>query len=131
MTRDSILKDATDRELGLAVFENLYGLFRSMANHLPKGKLIERETFSRHLTFPTNPMFKGVWKTQLSEAEADAAIDDTIAWFKKQNAPYFFWWTGGDSSPGDLEGRLAKRGLISMEEQTQELAKGILSTEQG
>ena len=83
MTRDSILKDATDRELGLAVFENLYGLFRSMANHLPEGKLIERETFSRHLTFPTNPMFKGVWKTQLSEAEADAAIDDTIAWFKK------------------------------------------------
>ena len=131
MTRDSILKDATDRELGLAVFENLYALFRAMANHLPEGKLIERETLSRHLTFPTNPMFKGVWKTQLSAAEAEAAIDDTIAWFKEQNAPYFFWWTGGDSSPGDLEGRLAKRGLISMAEQTQELAKGILSTEQG
>ena len=131
MTRDSILKDATDRELGLAVFENLYELFRAMANHLPEGKLVERESLSRHLTFPTNPMFKGVWKTRLSEAEADSAIDDTIAWFKEQNAPYFFWWTGGDSSPGDLEGRLAKRGLISMAEQTQELAKGVLSTEQG
>jgi ribosomal protein S18 acetylase RimI-like enzyme len=102
-----------------------------MANHLPEGKLDERDTFSRHLTFPTNPMFKGVWKTRLPAEEADAAIDDAIAWFKAQNAPYFFWWTGGDSSPQDLEERLAKRGLISMAEQTQELAKGILSTEQG
>lgn len=131
MIHDFILRDATDRQLGLAVFENLYALFRAMANNLPEGQIIEGEKLSRHLTFPTNPMFKGVWRTHLSEEEADAAIDDTIAWFKAQGAPYFFWWTGGDSSPGDLEQRLAKRGLISMAEQTQELAKGILSTEQG
>lgn len=63
--------------------------------------------------------------------EAHAVIDETIAWFKEQNAPYFFWWTGRNTSPVDLEERLAKRGLISMTEQTQELAKVILSTEQG
>jgi ribosomal protein S18 acetylase RimI-like enzyme len=72
-----------------------------------------------------------VWKTHLSVEEADTVIDDTLAWFKEQNAPYLFWWTGGDSSPGDLEERLAKRGLISMAEQSQEMAKGVLSTEQG
>ena len=131
MNQNSILKGATDRELGLAVFENLYALFRAMANSLPEGQLVEQEELSRHLTFPTNPMFKGVWKTHLPADEADAAIDDAIAWFKEQSAPYFFWWTGGDSSPSDLEERLAKRGLISMVEQTQELAKGILSTQQG
>jgi ribosomal protein S18 acetylase RimI-like enzyme len=113
------------------VFENLYALFRAMANKLPQGQLVEREKLSRHLTFPTNPMFKGVWATHLSADEADTAIDETIAWFKEQGAPYFFWWTGGNTSPGDLEERLAQRGMISMTEQTQELAKGILSTEQG
>jgi GNAT superfamily N-acetyltransferase len=131
MNYDYILRNAADRELGLAVFENLYALFRAMAKNLPEGQLLESETVSLHLTFPTNPMFKGVWKTQLSAEEADEVIDETIAWFKEQEAPYFFWWTGGDSSPSDLEERLAKRGMISMEEQTQELAKGILSTQQG
>jgi ribosomal protein S18 acetylase RimI-like enzyme len=131
MIHDSILRDATDRQLGLAVFENLYALFRAMANALPDGQLMESGTLSRHLTFPTNPMFKGVWRTRLSEEQADAAIDETIAWFGGQGAPYFFWWTGGDSSPKDLEERLAKHGLISMAEQTQELAKGILTTKQG
>jgi GNAT superfamily N-acetyltransferase len=131
MIQDSILTNATDRELGLAVFDNLYALFRAMAALLPEGQLLEGETISRHLTFPTNPMFKGVWKTHLSANEADAAIDEAIAWFKEQGTPYFFWWTGGDSSPNDLEERLAKHGMISMAEQTQELAKGILSSEQG
>jgi ribosomal protein S18 acetylase RimI-like enzyme len=131
MTTGSILKNATEEQLALAVFENLYDLFRAMAANLPDGNLIESETLSRHLTFPTNPMFKGVWKTHLSESDAEEAIRETIRWFKEQDAPYFFWWTGGTTSPVDLEARLAKHGLISMTEQTRELAKGILSTEQG
>lgn len=131
MATDSILKNATDEQLGLAVFENLYDLFRAMAHALPKAILNETEKLSRHLSFPTNPMFKGVWKSRLTADEADAAIEATIAWFKEQNAPYFFWWTGGATTPKDLEEHLANHGLISMTEQTQELAKGILSTEQG
>jgi len=131
MTAHSIIQNATDEELGLAVFENLYALFRAMANNLSDGQLVESEKLSRHLTFPTNPMFKGVWGTRLTANEADSIVDETIAWFKERNAPYFFWWTGGNTTPVDLEERLAKRGMISMAEQTQELAKGILSTEQG
>lgn len=128
---DTILKNATDEQLGMAVFENLYDLFRAMANTLPDSDFVETEEFSRHLTFPTNPMFKGVWNTRLTEHDADSVIDGAIAWFKEREAPYFFWWTGGNTTPPDLEARLAKRGLISMAEQTQELAQGILSTEQG
>lgn len=131
MPTNSILTNATDEQLAQAVFENLYDLFRAMAKHLPNSELIETETFSRHLTFPTNPMYKGVWQTKLSENNVEQAIDETIAWFKERNAPFFFWWTGGNTTPNDLGERLAKHGLISMEEQTQELAKGILSTEQG
>lgn len=131
MTTDTILKNATDQQLGLAVFENLYDLFRAMAKALPDSQLMEGEGFSRHLTFPTNPMFKGVWNTRLSEPDVDSAIDETTAWFKERDAPYFFWWTGGNTSPSDLESRLAQRGMLSMAEQTQELAQGILSTEKG
>jgi ribosomal protein S18 acetylase RimI-like enzyme len=131
MSTNYVLVNATDEQLGLAVFENLYDLFRAMAKHLPDGELIENEKLSRHLTFPTNPMYKGVWQTKLSESDVEQAIDETIAWFNERNAPYFFWWTGGNTTPRDLEERLAKRGMISMAEQAQELAKGILSTEQG
>lgn len=86
MNTDPILTNATDELLSAAVFENLYDLFRSMANSLPDGELTEGEKISRHHTFPTNPMFKGVWNTRLSDAEADAAIDETLAWFKERNA---------------------------------------------
>lgn len=78
MKTHSILTNATDDQLGLAVFENLYDLFRAMANNLPDSQLVEDEKVSRHFTFPTNPMFKGVWQTRLSENEADAVIDEVI-----------------------------------------------------
>jgi GNAT superfamily N-acetyltransferase len=131
MSTEFILKNATEEQLGLSVFENLYDLFRAMARTLPESEIVEGAKLSYHPTFPTNPMFKGVWRTRLSEAEADDVIDQTIAWFKERNAPFFFWWTGGATTPTDLEQRLAKRGMVSMEGQTKELAKGILSTQRG
>lgn len=99
MSRDTILNVATDRELGMAVFRNLFALFRAMPNGLG-GEVEERNNFSRHISFPTNPMFKGVWETRLSNETADQAIEETIAWFKERNAPYFFWWTGPGYQPG-------------------------------
>jgi ribosomal protein S18 acetylase RimI-like enzyme len=131
MTIKPIIKKATDEQLGNAVFENLYDLFRAMAKTLPEGEIVEGDKLSYHFTFPTNPMFKGVWRTRLSADETDDVIDQTIAWFRDRKAPYFFWWTGGKSTPANLEEKLARRGFISMEEQTKELAKGIISTERG
>lgn len=114
-----------------AVQDNLFALFRAMAQVLPGSEIVETEKLSYHLAFPTNPMFKGVWQTRLSADEVDEAIDQTIAWFKKRNAPYFFWWTGPGTAPADLGTRLQARGLLDMAEQQQELAAGIHQTEQG
>ena len=47
MTSDSILKNANDEQLALAVFENLYGLFRIMAKTIPDGQLVETERLSQ------------------------------------------------------------------------------------
>jgi GNAT superfamily N-acetyltransferase len=131
MTTELILTNPSEAELAAAVEENLFALFRAMAATLPGGELVEDEKLSYHLTFPSNPMFKGVWRTRLSAGEADAAIDETIAWFQARHAPFIFWWTGPGTTPDDLGERLVARGLLSMEAQMQELAPGIVSTELG
>jgi len=117
--------------LAVAVQENLFALFRAMATHLPGGEIEERAQVSRHLTFPTNPMYKGVWATHLSAEETDAAIDETIEWFRARKSPFFFWWTGPGTTPEDLGQRLRAKGLIDMAEQSQEMAAGVVSTASG
>jgi len=131
MTPDPILTHASPAELAATVEGNLYALFRAMAAVLPDGEINVTETLSRHLTFPTNPMFKGVWGTRLTADKIDAAIDENIEWFKARGAPFFFWWTGPSTEPHDLGERLIQRGLISMEEQQKELARGIVQTAAG
>jgi hypothetical protein len=110
-----ILRNPTETELALSVQENLFDLFRDMAARLG-GELEEGDGLSRHLSFPTNPMFKGVWQTHLSPEQTDSAIEETIAWFKSRNAPYFFWWTGPSTMPDDLGKRLQKYGMLDMAE---------------
>jgi len=131
MPTETILTHPTESELANAVQENLFALFRAMAEVLPDGEIVENNRLGCHLTFPTNPMFKGVWQTRLSDDEADKAIDETLAWFKARNAPFMFWWTGPGTTPTDLDARLRARGLLDMAEQQQELAAGIHQTEQG
>jgi GNAT superfamily N-acetyltransferase len=126
-----ILTQPTSAQLAAAVEENLFAMFQAMAAVLPGAELVEGEKLSYHLTSPSNPMFKGVWRTRLADDEADAAIEETIAWFKARNAPFLFWWTGPGTTPEDLGARLEARGLISMEEQSRQLAPGIKSTQAG
>jgi GNAT superfamily N-acetyltransferase len=130
MPLTNILTSATDRELGLAVLGNLHDLFRAMAGSLG-GELLETGNISKHLSFSTNPMFKGVWGTSLSAEESDQAIEETIQWFKERNASFFFWWTGPETTPADLPQRLQAHGLIDMAERQKELAAGIKQTELG
>ncbi len=106
----------TDGELGLAVFEKLYDLFRTMASLLD-GEISETDEISLRYSFPTNPMFEGVWRAKLTPDDADHIIDETIGWFKERDAPYFIWWTGPETTPGDLPQRLQEHGLIDMAEQ--------------
>src|SRR5262245_11129930 len=130
MTSQTVLRNPSDDELAAAIEENLYALFRAMAT-LPGGEIVERDALSCHLAFPTNPMFKGVWRTRLAPEETEAAIDETIDWFKKRDAPFFFWWTGPETTPADLGDRLVARGMLSIETQQRELAPGLTSTAAG
>lgn len=120
-----------DDELELAVQENLYALFRAMAAGLPGSAIEEGPKLSRHLAGPTNPMYKGVWATRLAPDEADEAIDETIEWFRSRGAPFFFWWTGPETTPDDLGWRLQAKGLMDMAEQAHAMAPGIVSTAMG
>lgn len=129
-TQPQLLLEPTRAQLSAAVQENLFDLFRAMAS-LPGGEISETAKLSRHHTFPTNPMFKGVWKARLTSNEVAKAIDETIAWFQQRNAPYFFWWTDPETTPQDLGDRLQAHGLLDMAGQQQTLARGIHQTERG
>jgi len=131
MVTKDILTELTTAELAAAVEENLFDLFRAMTAALPESDLFENEKLGYHLTFPSNPMFKGVWRTRLSADESDDAIENTITWFRERNAPFFFWWTGPSTQPDDLGQRLAAHGLLDMAEQMHQMAASIVSTSHG
>lgn len=122
---------ASDGDLAKAMTDNLQALFRAMAASLPGGEIEESQHSSRHLTFPSNPMFKGVWNTRLAADEVDAAIDANIAWFAGRGAQFFFWWTGPGTAPPDLGERLTARCFLSMEQTSVALAQGMAQTEDG
>lgn len=124
------LTNASDLQLGFAVQENLFALFRAMATCL-NGEIEESTALSRHSSFPTNPMFKGVWNTQLTSDKFEETVEETVAWFKSRNAPFFFWWTGPGSRPENLGRVLQGYGMLDMAEQQKELAAGIKQTELG
>ena len=130
MLTETMLTNPSDSELAAAVQENLFALFRAMVT-LPGSELVEGEKLSHHLAFPSNPMYKGVWRTRLKKEGLDDAIKETIAWFKSRQAPFFFWWTGPGTTPQELDEQLMAHGLISMAEQVKEMAPGIISTEVG
>ncbi|MGH2521686.1 MAG: hypothetical protein ACRDH2_04195 [Anaerolineales bacterium] len=63
MTNETPLARASSAELSGAVQENLFALFRAM-RALPESELVESERLCHHHAFPTNPMFKGVWRAR-------------------------------------------------------------------
>jgi GNAT superfamily N-acetyltransferase len=104
------LTHATPEQLAEAVERNEHSWFRSMVRVL-NGDLEETDKLSRYHCAPGSPIFKGVWGARLAEAEADAAIEETIQWFKARNAPFFFWWVGHGAQPADLGERLLAHGF--------------------
>ena len=131
MPKDSTVGNAYEGELAMAVQEKLFALVRAMAQALPGGEIVEGDGLSCHHAFPSNPMFKGVWRTRLAPGEVDATIEQVRAWFAARRAPFFFWWTGPGAQPADLGARLQAHGLLDMAEQQTALAAGIRQTELG
>jgi hypothetical protein len=97
MRTETPLANASITELTAGVEENLFTLFRGMADVLPDSEILETENLSRYFAFSHYPMFKGVWRTRLTSSHFDAAIEESIAWYKVCKAPLFFWWTGPSS----------------------------------
>jgi GNAT superfamily N-acetyltransferase len=96
----SILTDLTPTALTSAIEENLFALFREIAA-LPGGELVETEELLLHHTGLSSPMFNGVSRTR------DVPVEKVSRRFSQP----FFWWTGPQSSPGDLDDRLEAAGL--------------------
>ncbi|MGH3082105.1 MAG: GNAT family N-acetyltransferase [Gaiellaceae bacterium] len=94
----SILTDLTPATLTAAIEENLFSLLRAMGR-LPGGRLEESEDMIRFSTGLPSPMFNGVARTRV-ETVSPNLLD----------RPYF-WWTGPQSAPADLDDRLAAAGL--------------------
>jgi len=105
-----ILTNPSEAELASAVQENLFASFRAM-QVIPGCELVENTSLNLHDAFPSNPMFKGVWKTRFSPEETEAKIDEVLNWFEQRGAPSFFWWTDSQTQPLDLVERLMRRGF--------------------
>jgi GNAT superfamily N-acetyltransferase len=124
MGKDFILKNATPADLANAVEENLFAMFRSMV-HTLNGEIEETDKLGRYHVTPSSPIFKGIFRTNLSEEEADATIHETVEWFKQRNAPFFFWWTGKGTQPSDLGERLVAHGFTIFERDAPAMAVDI------
>ncbi len=105
MTDISPLTNATPTQLADAVESNLFSMFRASAQVLG-GEIEETAKLSRFHCAPMSPIFKAAWSARLEPDEAETAIEDTLAWYKARNAPFFFWWTDDDTQPADLGERL-------------------------
>lgn len=109
-----ILANPTEAQLAAATEANLHAWFRAMAT-LPGATLEEGAQFSRHHAFPINPMFKGVWNVRLAEADVEAGIKESVAWFKTHNAPFAFWWTSNRTGPANQHEQLLAHGFAPFE----------------
>jgi ribosomal protein S18 acetylase RimI-like enzyme len=94
----SILTDLNPAALTAAIEDNLFSLLRAIGK-LPGGRLEESEAMIRFSTGLTSPMFNGVARTRV-ETVSPRLLDRP-----------FFWWTGPQSSPPDLDERLEAAGL--------------------
>lgn len=108
------LINPTEAELNYAFAANLFDLFRSMS-HLPGAVLEENDTFSRHLSQPFNPMFKGIWNTRLAGDQVAEAIADSVAWLRGHDAPFAFWWVDPLATPPGLAQQLLAHDFVAWE----------------
>ena len=110
MIENNILINPTSNEIASAVHENLYALFRSM-QVISNYELAENDRLGLHHAPLSNPMFMGAWKANFSLDNVENEIDEVLSWFKKRNAPSFFWWTDIQTQPAGLVEHLLKRGF--------------------
>jgi ribosomal protein S18 acetylase RimI-like enzyme len=104
---DAILTDLTPATLTAAIEDNLFALFRAMAG-LPGGELEENEQLIWYSTGLPSAMFNGAGRARGADIEL-------VTGRFRERGDRFFWWTGPQSSPDDLDDRLEAAGLDGVE----------------
>lgn len=94
----NILTDLKPATLTAAIEENLFSLFRAMGR-MPGGQLEETADMIRYSTGLRSPMFNGIARSRV-EPVSPRLLDQP-----------FFWWTGPQSAPEDIDDRLEAAGL--------------------
>jgi hypothetical protein len=92
-----------------AIEENLFALLRAIGG-LPGTDAADDPRMLRFATRLPSPMHNSVARAQLERDEVETAIEDVSAWYGERGTA-FFWWTGPQSSPPDLDARLEAAGL--------------------
>jgi GNAT superfamily N-acetyltransferase len=105
-------------------------MFRQFAAAL-SGDIDEAPGVSRHYTSPDHFMFRGAWNARLTPETADAAIEETIAWFKARGADRFGWWTHASTTPDDIGHRLISHGFKALYPRGGVLDPNVPTVEQG
>jgi len=95
---DAILTNLTPMTLTAAIEDNLFALFRAIGR-LPGGELDESDELLRFSTRLPSAFFNGVARTRVESVSPDLLPQP------------FFWWTGPQSEPPDLDERLVSAGL--------------------
>jgi len=94
----AILTDLTPTTLTGAIEDNPFALFRAIGR-LPGGEVDDSDELLRFSTGLPSAFFNGVARTRVESVAADLLPQP------------FFWWTGPQSEPPDLDERLESAGL--------------------
>jgi len=105
-----ILTDLSPEAVIPALEANLCELAR-MFGQSPTAVLHETPELLAYLTGIPHPVFNGVVRAHLEPEEADARIEQTVAWFLARGVP-MAWITGPSTRPSNLGERLKTHGLI-------------------
>jgi GNAT superfamily N-acetyltransferase len=118
------------RRLGDAFEDCASDLFRQFTAALG-GDIEETAGVSRHFTSPDHLMFKSAWNTRLTAENADATIEETVAWFRSRGANNFGWWTHASTTPDDIGHRLIAHGFTALHPRDGVLDPNVPTTAQG
>lgn len=94
--------------------DNLFAIFREFAS-LPGGELHEDGRMLRVATGLPSPTHNSIGRARLEPDEVAPAVEEARAWYGDR-AARFFWWTGAQSSPPDLDDQLQAAGLQAFDQ---------------
>jgi ribosomal protein S18 acetylase RimI-like enzyme len=110
----STLTQPSQDDLAVAVEHNLFAFLEAMGV-IPHSETQDSAQMLRYHRKIISPMFNGVARVKLEPSDVDAAIDESITFFKERNQPYLFWWDTPSTTPKNLGDTLLANGFTAWE----------------